>query len=89
MRLKSKQIRQRDAFFIISFLIVAASYHIPYPVTRYVQYIKDGYYPVCPRCGSSFDREYTAFCDRCGQRLFWFLWQFGKMLDTPQKPDRQ
>lgn len=88
MRLKSKQIRRRDAFFITSFLIVAASYRIPIPVTTYVQYIKDGRYPVCPRCGSSFDREYTAFCDRCGQRLFWFIWYFSKILDPPRKTDR-
>ena len=29
------------------------------------------YYPVCPRCGISLDREYQSFCDRCGQRLDW------------------
>lgn len=28
-------------------------------------------YPVCPRCSVSMDREYQAFCDRCGQRLGW------------------
>ena len=26
-------------------------------------------YPVCPKCGCSFGREYQHFCDRCGQRL--------------------
>ena len=84
MRIKSKQIRQRDAFFIISFFIEATSYRIPYPVTKYVHYIKDGYFPVCPRCGSSFDREYTAYCDRCGQKLCWFTWHFSKILDPLQ-----
>ena len=24
-------------------------------------------YPVCPRCRTTMDREYQAFCDRCGQ----------------------
>ena len=28
-------------------------------------------YPVCPRCNSTMEREYQAFCDRCGQRLSW------------------
>ena len=28
-------------------------------------------YPVCPRCRLTFEREYQAFCDRCGQRLCW------------------
>ena len=32
---------------------------------------KDTYYPVCPRCKTSMDRDYVKFCDRCGQRLAW------------------
>ncbi len=28
-------------------------------------------YPVCPRCSITLEREYQAFCDRCGQRLDW------------------
>lgn len=28
-------------------------------------------YPICPRCGSPLDREYQAYCDRCGQYLSW------------------
>lgn len=24
-----------------------------------------------PRCGSTMEREYQYFCDRCGQRLSW------------------
>ena len=27
--------------------------------------------PVCPRCGISMEREYQAYCDRCGQCLSW------------------
>ena len=29
-----------------------------------------GYY-VCPRCSVTLEREYMAFCDRCGQKLDW------------------
>lgn len=28
-------------------------------------------YPVCPRCLSTVDRDFQAFCDRCGQKLAW------------------
>lgn len=39
----------------------------------------DGYvYPVCPRCGCSFEHEYQAFCDRCGQKLSWKGFQRSK-----------
>ena len=29
-----------------------------------------GYY-VCPRCSETLEREMSAFCDRCGQKLDW------------------
>ena len=28
-------------------------------------------FPKCPRCGTTMEREYQRFCDRCGQRLNW------------------
>lgn len=28
-------------------------------------------FPVCPQCGITLEREFQAFCDRCGQRLDW------------------
>lgn len=28
-------------------------------------------YPVCPRCEKTMEREYIAFCSRCGQKLDW------------------
>ena len=32
----------------------------------------DGYcYYVCPRCNVTVEREFMAFCDRCGQHLGW------------------
>lgn len=40
-------------------------------------------YPVCPRCGSTFEREYQAFCDRCGQKLKWY--GFGKAVKIKWK----
>lgn len=28
-------------------------------------------YYVCPRCGSSVEREYQKYCESCGQKLAW------------------
>ena len=28
-------------------------------------------FPVCPRCKRTIEREYQAYCDRCGQCLKW------------------
>lgn len=46
------------------------TYRIPMPVTEDIK-TRDSTYPLCPRCKISMDREYMAFCDRCGQRLSW------------------
>lgn len=33
---------------------------------------KNGYtYPVCPKCQCTLNRDYQAYCDRCGQKLSW------------------
>lgn len=32
---------------------------------------KAEYHPVCPMCSYKIDREYQAFCDKCGQKLEW------------------
>ena len=56
--------------------ISAVSYRLPLPVVQ-VQELENGdRYPVCPRCRKSFDREYTHFCDRCGQKLSWGMFAF-------------
>ncbi len=44
----------------------------------------DGFY-VCPRCNSTLEREYTAFCDRCGQRLDWCGIRRAKVIRPGQK----
>jgi transcriptional regulator with XRE-family HTH domain len=50
------------------------SFRIPQLVTQYSGRIETyGYttYPICPRCKITMNREYQAYCDRCGQRLWW------------------
>lgn len=29
------------------------------------------FYPVCPRCHTTMDKEFQSYCDRCGQKLDW------------------
>ena len=40
-------------------------------VTEIVVFKNGDFYPVCPRCQSSMEREYMHYCDRCGQCLKW------------------
>lgn len=69
MRLKQEQRMQLKISPRI--LVPAIVFRIPKPVTQTRTYASGGSYPVCPSCRSSLDREYMAFCDRCGQRLEW------------------
>jgi len=52
-----------------------AEYRKPLQITEVLAYKslyfgEVGYY-VCPRCRMSLEREFSAFCDRCGQKLSW------------------
>ena len=57
----------------------AVSYRIPLPVTKVIAYSKTTY-PICPRCAVSLEREYMAFCDRCGQRLNLDFFEHSKVI---------
>lgn len=74
-------LKQRKCMFyrlgVVKTVLNAVSYRIPMPVVQ-IRVYNDGGYPVCPRCDSSFDREYTQFCDRCGQRLSWNQFPFSE-----------
>lgn len=43
----------------------------PQPVTEIRVFRNHEQFPVCPRCQLTMEREYQAFCDRCGQALDW------------------
>lgn len=49
----------------------ALTYRTPLFVTRIFCTDDDEYFPICPRCNKTLEREYQAFCDRCGQKLSW------------------
>ena len=48
----------------------ALSYRVPFPVTEF-RIRCQNVYSICPRCRTPLDREYTSYCDRCGQQLDW------------------
>ena len=54
----------------------AVSYRIPRLVTEMICFRDGNEYPVCPRCEITLEREYQAFCDRCGQALNWTLFDY-------------
>ena len=62
-----------------SLFMDAVSYRIPLPVTKVIAY-SNTTYPVCPRCAVSLEREYMAFCDRCGQKLNWDFLEHAKVI---------
>ncbi|MCD8087929.1 MAG: helix-turn-helix domain-containing protein [Oscillospiraceae bacterium] len=41
-------------------------------------------FPVCPRCAITLEREYQAYCDRCGQRLDWSCLHKASIILPPQ-----
>lgn len=41
------------------------------PVKKYKVLGNSGLFPVCPRCECTIERDYQAYCDRCGQCLKW------------------
>lgn len=49
----------------------ALTYRIPLEVAQILKFPNEYYFPVCPRCKSTVEREYMRFCDRCGQKLGW------------------
>lgn len=61
--------------FLITHIFCFAQYRLPLAVTEYIVYHDtfggESVYYVCPRCEITLDREYQAYCDRCGQRLDW------------------
>ena len=60
--------------------IKAVSYRIPLSVTKIIVYADNTTYPLCPRCESALEREYVFFCDQCGQKLNWDLFEYARVV---------
>lgn len=76
---------------LLTFLMTLASYRFYMPVTELMVFEssqrKDCYY-VCPRCGITLEREFVAYCDRCGQCLGWAEYKKAKIV-RPSKDREQ
>lgn len=68
--------------------VTAIMYRIPLAVTAILLFESGIGYPVCPRCDRTIDREYMRFCDRCGQRLGWDMFDFAKIIHAPRIVER-
>lgn len=81
MRLKNKKINWPELPVIFN----AVTYRLPLPVEEVVVLKLGECYPRCPRCGESIDREYMCYCDRCGQKLGWRGFSYGKICEVVLK----
>lgn len=65
--------------------IKAVSYRIPLPVAKVIVYADNTAYPLCPRCDSAIEREYVFFCNQCGQKLNWNLFEYARVVRPGSK----
>ena len=65
--------------------IKAVSYRLPLPVSKIIVYADNTTYPLCPRCESALEREYVRFCDQCGQKLNWDLFEYARVVRPGSK----
>ena len=64
-------------------MVSAYRYRIPMQVKQVRRFLNGSYYPICPGCQQTIDREYMHFCDRCGQRLAWEMYEFATVVSSP------
>lgn len=55
---------------VIRHILKSAQFQIPMLVSE-IMVFRDTSFYVCPRCKITLEREYSRYCDRCGQRLNW------------------
>lgn len=66
-------------------LLSIAAYRVPMDVDAIRLLAGGESYPICPRCGITMDREYMAYCDRCGQRLGWERIDLAAIVTKPRR----
>ena len=66
-------------------IVNAVSYRIPLVVTQVLLFENGDSFPVCPRCKITLQREYQAYCDRCGQCLNWNMYEFAQVVHWTKK----
>ena len=67
--------------------IAAYYYRVPLQVRERLLFSNGDSYPICPRCGNTADREYMRFCDQCGQRLAWNVFDSAQIISAPRRSE--
>lgn len=83
-----RQKKISDATDFLPLFWVLLSYRTPMRIRELLIFghgsKQTGYFR-CPRCGSTVEREYMSFCDRCGQSLNWRgCWKVPRTYITPK-----
>lgn len=81
--MKGKLILMYFAVLLLRTALALASWRVPMPVAELkvlCDCLGQPSYYVCPRCGLTMEREFTVFCDRCGQRLGWRRYRSAKII---------
>jgi hypothetical protein len=71
------------------FFRLLMTYRAPMMVDEAIVYRKafgDDIYYCCPRCQNTLERDFLAYCDRCGQCLNWS--EYRKAKRTYHQPER-
>ena len=57
-------------------------YRKPMQVKQIVVHRNQNSFPRCPKCKLTMEREYQAYCDRCGQCLSWDDFENAEIIGT-------
>ena len=57
--------------FLWQLLMRFAEYRMELRIKEVMVFPNGHAYYVCPRCDITLEREFVAYCDRCGQHLDW------------------
>lgn len=75
-----KLTQDKTVFHPTLFWKALSSYRLQMPVTEVMVFPYGNGYYVCPRCHITLEREFMAFCDRCGQHLGWRGYKKAKVI---------
>ena len=89
MRAVREQANMRTLTDFSVFFRLLMTYRVPMMVQDVMvfrRFLENDIYYLCPRCQVLLEREFMAYCDRCGQCLDWRDYQKAKR--TYAKPKR-
>lgn len=66
--------------FLWQLFMLFTEYRMELQVEEVMVFPNGHAYYVCPRCDTTLEREFTAYCDRCGQHLGWKSYRKAKVV---------